>query len=397
MGLLKRIFFILFVAFIIGLVAAQIASTFLLRPVLERELRQIFKVPVHIDSAGANLFRASFWMRGISIQNAPGFKEPYALSARTVSVDLSLLSFLTSQFVVSRILFKDPQFLLEIDPKGESNFTYFADRALERFNQFDIKQPRFLHFITQYTLEKFAVKNGDFQLIDHSKPERRWTLRSISFSLARVVHPSDPKEIMPTAIYMNATVPGKEEGQILVLGRLNPFARKKNFDITASVRNLVFNQYSGLIPNFPLNFKEGILHLKTKAVGHDSQVEIQHQVKIEKLKFSMKEPDQEKQPLVLGLRPTTLAHFFNNVQSDQKPFEFNVQISGNLEDPNFNVWNQTEQKLREVISERVAREIKVLEDASLRGANLNVGAGLVPAQEGAHKGRSYVGKMAASQ
>lgn len=362
MALIKRILLIAVAGFIIILIVAQTASTFLLRPVLEREIRRIFKVPVHVDSAGANLFRASFWMKGVGLKNAPGFSEPYALSARTISVDLSLLSFLTSQFVVTRLLLKDPQFLFEINPKGESNFTFFANRVLEHFNRFQLKRPRLIHLITSYTLEKFAVRNGDFQLIDHSEPKRKWTLRSISFSLARVVHPADPEDIMPTAIYMNATVPGKQEGQVLVLGRINPFALKKSFDITASARNLIFDQYSGLIPNFPLNFKEGTLHLKIKAVCHENQVEIHHQVKIEKLKFSLKPTDQKKPPTIFGLPSTTIAHFFNQVQPDQKPFEFEFRISGNLEDPNFNIWKATEEKLQKVISERVTKEMKALED-----------------------------------
>lgn len=372
MTLLKRILLFTFIGFIIALFVVQIASVFLLRPILEKEIRKIFKVPVYINSAGANLFRASFWMKGVSLKNAPGFDEPYALSARTISIDLSLLSFLTSQFVVTRILLKDPQFLFEINPKDESNFRYFADRALEHFNKFQGKKPKLIHLITNYTLEKFAVKNGDFKLIDHSTPERKWMLKSISFSLARVVHPSDPEEIMPTAIYMNATMPGKEEGQILVLGRLNPFALKKSFDITASIRNLIFNQYSGLIPDFPLNFREGTLHLKIKAVCHDNQVDIHDEVKIEKLKFSLKEADQKKAPSIFGLPPGTLAHFFNKVHPDQKPFEFDIRISGNLEDPKFNVWKETEQKLQEVISERVTKEIKALESqtTSLRATEI---------------------------
>ncbi|GEM_PF-5847923 len=382
MTLLKRFIFISIIAIVILLIAAQIASIFLLRPILERQAREIFQVPVDIDSAGANLFRASFWMKGVRVKNAPGFQEPEALSASTISIDVSLLSFLTSQLVVTRILLKDPQILLEINKKGESNFTYFADKAVEHFNQFNFRKPRLIHLITQYTLEKFAVRNGDFQLIDHSQPARKWTLRSISFSLARVVHPSDPEEIMPTAIYMNATVPGKQEGQILVLGRLNPFALKKSFDITASARNLIFNQYSGLVPDFPLEFKEGTLHLKIKAVAHDNQVDIVDQVKIEKLKFSLKYPRQKKPPLILGLPPTTLADFFNRVQPDQKPFEFEIRVVGNLEDPKFNVWKETEQRLSEVMSERVMSEVKTLEKqtGSLRateGSGAISGSGLL--------------------
>lgn len=366
--ILRRIFFGFLILFVLCFIAAQIASSFLLRPVLEREAKKIFQVPVSIDSAGANLFRASFWMKGVRIKNAPGFGEPEALSARTVSIDLSLLSFLTSQFVVTRILLKDPQFLMEINPKGESNFNFFRDRLLEHFKRFERQKPKLIHLITQYTLEKFSVRNGDFQLIDHTKPERKWSLRAISFSLQRVIHPSDPEEALPTAIYMNATVPGKEEGQILVLGRMNPFVPRKSFDITGSARNLVFDHYSGLVPDFPLNFKEGTLQLKVKAVGHENQVDIHEQVQIEKLKFSLKEPDAKKPAMILGLPSTTIAYFFNEVQPDQKPFEFEVQVNGNLEDPNFNIWKETEQKLRDVISERITAELKALEakTASLR-------------------------------
>src|SRR3989338_9189736 len=121
MRFFRRIFFILFVGVLLSLVALQIASSFFLKPILEREARRIFQVPVLIDKAGTNLFGGSFWMKGVRMKNAKDFKEPDFLSGRTVAIDLSLLSFLTNQFVVDRILLKDPYFTIEIGERGKPN------------------------------------------------------------------------------------------------------------------------------------------------------------------------------------------------------------------------------------------------------------------------------------
>ena len=366
MNVIKKVMLIFIITLFVFLLVVQVAASFLLRPILEKELRNIFDVPVYINHAGANLFRASFWMKGIRFKNPAGFKEQDAITGRTVSIDLSLLSFLTNELVVTRIQFKDPQFILEINKQGESNFNYFMDKAIQHFQAFEKRKPKIVRLITQYTLEKFSVRNGDFQLIDYSQPERNWVLRSISFSLARIVHPGDPEEVMPTAIYMNASVPGPVEGQVLILGRLNPFVPKNSFDITASVRNLVFNQYSGLAHEFPLNFQEGTLQLKVKAVGHENQVDILYQVRVERLKFTLKETDQKKPPLVFGLAPATLVRFFNDVHPGEKPFEFEFRVTGSLEDPKFDFWRETEDQLGEIISERITTEMQTIKQRTGR-------------------------------
>ena len=357
---LRRILLILILAGVILLTAAQIASSFLLKPILERQAGHLFQVPVYVDQAGANLFTGSFWMKGVRIKNARGFQESNFLLARTISINLNLPSFLTSEFAVNRILLKDPVFTFEVNKEGQSNLSQFTDQISDRFQKFLETKPKLIRLITRFTLEKFAVRNGLLQAINQQDAERNLNFKSISFSLARLVYPPDPEEALPAAFYINATVPGAQEGQILILGRLNPFVPKKSFDITGSGKNLEFSRYSAFFPDFPLKFKEGALQFKIKALCHENQVDVYHQVRLEGLRLQAKEFRKRKPPLVFDLAPETVLHFFNDLQPAAEPFEFDFRVTGDLGDPQFNVFSAVEQRFRQTIYDRVTNQMKAI-------------------------------------
>ena len=360
MILLRRIFFVLFVVFFISLIGAQIASGFLLKPLLERQGERLFQVPVSINQAGANLFNGSLWMKGVRIKNAQGFQESDFLTARTISVDLSILSLLTSEFVLNRILLKDPAFTFETNEQGQLNTSVFLDRILAKFQKMMDKKPKLLRLITKFMLGKFAVRNGTVQMVNRSEAQMDFNFKSISFSLARLVYPPDPEEALPIALYINATAPGTTEGKILVLGRLNFFTSKKSFDITGSAKGLAFSQYGVFFQDFPLLFKEGTLQFKSKALCHENQVDIYNQVRLDGLRFTMKKFPKGKTPLAFGFAPATVAHFFNELQPAAEPFEFDFHVTGDLSDPEFNVFLTTVDRISQTINERLANQMKAV-------------------------------------
>ncbi len=372
MASLRRILLILFLTGVILLSAAQITSNFLLKPVLEREMQSIFQVPVYINEAGANLFGGSFWMKGIQIKNAQGFKESNFLTSRTISIDFNLPSLLTSELVINRILLKDPIFTFEINREGQSNAFEFRERIVNRFQKFLSTTPKLIRLITRFSLEKFSVRNGTVQVINQNDGDRNLNFKSISFSLARLVYPPDPEEALPAAFYLNATALGAQEGKVLVLGRLNPFVPKKSFDITGSAKGLAFSQYSTYFPDFPLKFTDGTLQLKIKALCHENQVDIYNQVRLEGLRFVAKGRQKGKPPLVFGLTPATILHFFNDLQPGSAPFEFDFHVTGDLGDPQFDMWSSIGQKIRQKIYDRVTSQMKIINEKAQQIAQGNI-------------------------
>jgi hypothetical protein len=343
---------------ILSLLAAQIASGFFLRPILEREGRRIFRVPVHIDRAGANIFGGSFWMKGIRIKNVEGFGEGDLMHARTLAVNLNLTSLLTHEFSVGQILLKDPFFWVEMNQQGSMNVTEFLSRAIYRFQKFAMKKQKLLQSITSYELEKFAIRRGTINLIDRRKEGRVWTLESVSFSLARVLFPPDAQEALPIAIYLNATARGAREGQILVLGRLNPFAAKKSFDITLSAKDIALNEHPYLVSDVPLQLIDGNLQLKVKALCHENQADLYFQVRLSGLKLGEKELlGQKGSSLLFGLPAETVVDFFNDLQPVSEPFSFEFRLAGDLDDPKFNLTREIKDKIREKISDRVLEKM----------------------------------------
>ena len=202
---------------------------------------------------------------------------------------------------------------VEVNEKGELNVPHFVESFTHRFRKFALRKKKIIQFITHYELEKLAIRRGTLQWVDQRTDERDWTWGSITFSLARIVYPEDPQEALPTGVYLNATVQGELEGQILVIGRFNPFAQKKSFDVTGSAKNILLSEYNYFFPSFPLAFRSGRLQLRAKALCHDNQVDLYHLVTIDNLRFAPKTPASQGQSEAFGLPPETVANFFNQM------------------------------------------------------------------------------------
>ena len=364
---IRKIIFLLLVGTVVLFVFAQVAASLMVKPIMERQLRRIFQVPIYMESAGSNLLFGSLWMKGVRIKNPEGFRSPDFLSARTVSVNVNLFSFITNEFVIRRILLKDPVFNVEVNDRGESNASQLSNRATSRFYELVEKKPKLIRLITHYAIEKFAVRRGKINFQDQRHEERRWLLASVSFSLARIVFPPDPEEALPAAVYLNATIPGAPEGKVLLLGRLNPFVLKKSFDITGSVKDLSLAYYNQFFSDYSLNFTDGIIQLKIKALCHEDQVDLYHQIHVEKMKISTS--DFRKQQRVLPmLSDETVAKFLNAVDSMKEPFDFDFKVTGDLSDPEFDLFSETAARLRETVDaklkERLAPVVEDLEKVS---------------------------------
>lgn len=364
MKLFYRLFFVLALGVVILLVVLQVASGFFLKPLLEREGRRIFRVPVHIERAGANIAFGSIWMKGVRIKNAPGFSEPDMLFARTIAIDLNMLSLLTSEFVIDRVLLKDPVITVEVNVRGEWNMTQFAGNAIYRFEKMIRKKRKFVHMVKRYELEKFAVRHGLVQFIDARQSERDWTWGSITFSLARLVFPADPEEALPVAVYLNATAQGESEGQMLLIGRLNPFAEKKSYDVTGSAKNILLGEYNYFFPRFPLAFTGGALQVKMKALCHDNQVDFASHVRIDRLRLAMKKGFLTGSPKAFGLPAETVANYFNELWPEDEPFEFSFRVTGDLDDPGFDIVSQLEKEIHRAVSEPVNKKMNDIVEAT---------------------------------
>jgi len=363
----RRPIVVIGVAAIALFVFTQTALGFLLRPALERQMRYIFRAPVHIDQAGANVLAGSIWMKDVRVKNSSGFKERDVLTVRRLSINLSILSLLTSKLVVSRIKLVEPVFYVEISKSGQMNLLYFSEQVARWSEKFLKKTRRLLRLITSYELEKFWIANGRVLLTDARQPKHRWEFRLTSFSLARLMYPPDPQEALPAALYVHAVVQSKEKGQVLVIGRFNPFADRTSFDMTASFKDLVLSDYEYFFPVFPLTFADGILQLKVKALCHENQADLDHQVRVEKLKFHSPLLSRKlKQQLVFGLPPTALAHFFNELRPVSEPFEFHFRVTGRLDDPEFDLISEVRKRIRQEIYDQVTAKMKSLTDGTQR-------------------------------
>lgn len=348
-------------------IAAQVAVGILIKPALERQLRYIFRSPVSIREAGANLLPGSVWMKDVRVRNAPGFKNRDFLAVKHASVHINFLSLLTSEFVASRIRMEEPVFYFEVAKNGQSNADYFSAQMTHWGEKFVRKTRKILRLITNYRVEKFSIRHGRTFLTDERDAGEKRTYYIDSFSLGRVMYPPDPEEALPTALYLNATIQGVQEGQVLVIGRLNPFVTKKSFDLTVSIKNFMLSE-SQLIPNFPLRFSSGTLQLKAKAVCHENQLQMDHQVRVERIQLAAANlPKQAKKTLVFGLQPKTAAQLFNELKAASEPFEFTFQVKGDIGDPKFNVFDEVRSQIAKEVQNRIGEQINSLTAAPSRG------------------------------
>jgi len=360
MNLVQRVVVTLVIGIAVVAASLQIAAEFFLKPMLEREGRRLFRVPVVIERAGANVLGGSIWMKGVHIKNAVGFSEPTFLTAKTIAIDLSVLSLLTSEFVIDRIVLKDPVVTVEFNGNGEKNLDLFSRSAARRLQRWAEKRGKLIQLATRYELEKFSVRRGTLRLVDQRKPgmEKRWS--SISFALARVVYPADPQEALPVAVYLSAATQGGQEGQAILIGRFNPFAEKKSFDVTLSLKDISLTDYNYFLPRFPLNFTQGTLQMKVKALCHDDQVDLHHQIKVKTPKLEAKAGFSGKAVEVFNLPPETVANFFNEFWPESEPFALDFDVVGNLKDPGFDIRSEIKKYITQTVHARVTQKMNEL-------------------------------------
>jgi hypothetical protein len=161
-----------------------------------------------------------------------------------------------------------------------------------------------------------------------------------------------------TASIPNDSFSGDSVGKILILGRTNPFANKKSFDVTGSIKNLSFSQYQSFMSESALPISEGALQFKVKALCHENQADIDYQVRLDGLRFSTELPPNQA-PLIFGLEPASIVNFFN--RQTQQSFEFGFRVLGDLGDPAFNIFSETAQKMEEALRNQISERMKTVE------------------------------------
>jgi hypothetical protein len=89
---------------------------------LERRGSEILGTAVHIDSVQIALQHGRGTVRGVHVTNPPGFIAPDALRLDAVTVEVDLLTLLSSPTIVRVIRLEAPQVFYEVNAQGGSNF-----------------------------------------------------------------------------------------------------------------------------------------------------------------------------------------------------------------------------------------------------------------------------------
>lgn len=359
MGIFKRLLLIIAVWAVLVLIAIQVASNFLLAPILEREGTQILQVPVRVERAWIDVFSASVWLKNVRVGNLKGFRDKDFFYAERFSVDLDFINLLANEFVVHRIRLEQPVIHFENDTKGDLNAILMLEQVRKQLKVLFPTKIRLVNWITRYELKKFSIRNGIIKLRDQRYPEQVQSLDVSSFSMARIVFPPDPEEALPTAVYLNGVIPGLKSGKILALGRINLFSDKKSFDITGSLKDAPVTDYDYFFGPSLLHFSEGIFQLKTKALCHEGQMDIFNQVVIENPKLAevkISKTSKDKPKSAFGLPKNLVASFFKDFEG--KPFDFDFRVSGDLKDPKFNLTREIQKSVQRGIYDRISKRLE---------------------------------------
>lgn len=350
-------------AVVIFFIAAGLVShfvfQFILTPLLVKEMGRAFQVPVSIESSGINLIRGSLWMKNIRIRNPRGFASPDFLTARQLYIDISTLGLIANRLLVNQIRLDDPMIFFEENTKKEWNVIRLEQNVSDSLEKFLKRRGKFFSWFARYEIGKFAIRNGGIHSMSQLMRSEKWTFQPVSFSLARIIYPSDPEEALPAAIYINALIRGARTGQLLLLGRFHPFAPKKSFDLTGSFKDIVLSEYDIFFPAFPLDFIDGTLTLKYKAICHENLLEMNFQASVRQLKFQTRPVSNGgTKILAFGIPAEAITSFFNGLRPGTNGFDFNFQVNGDLENPDFDVFREVTEKLQIEIQSRMEEKMR---------------------------------------
>ena len=348
---------IFLILFVLAFFILQVSSNFLLAPLLRKEGHALFRTPVYIEKAGANLLKGSFWMKGVKVKNREKFGETDFFSAKRLSVDINLLSLLTNQFVVGQIRLEDPVIHLVQNETGGMNIVEIINDIGGKFKKLARSNLKYLSWISLYEVEKFSIKSGSISFVNQTVPDQKFLLSPLSLSLERLAYPHDPEETLPSTVYLNTILREKFSGQMLVAGRMDPFTVKKNFDVTASFKDIVLDRTDLFFSQFPMNFEDGLLELKMKAFCQEDILDLNFDGFIHRLKFNAKLAPEGDAGLVFGIPAHKMMNFFNQLIPGKDRLDIQFQVKGDLNDPNFDIGREVRQKFEQTVRTQIENKM----------------------------------------
>lgn len=330
----QRVGILFLICFSCLFISAGIAARLTIPKLIEERCSALLGTRVHVEKAGINFLSASFWLRGLEIENFEDFKETTFLKLERMSLNLSFTSLLARQLIFEKIHLKNLMINIEKDEKGKTNLNKFHDVLESRFF------PRIhlgkKHFFTGYEIHQFAIKNGTFDYFDpHTTVGRKkWMLYNLDFSFSKFTYPPQIIDPIPTSIFFSAKVDGVREGSVLVLGSGNFFAGRKSFKFRSDLKNIMVRDLNGLFPDFTLQMTDGFLDLKSNLTATDDFLQIVNTGTVSELKLGEK-TSKQKSKTVFGYPKKDVIDLFQNMAG--RPFHFDFKVSSDLNDPKVNL------------------------------------------------------------
>ncbi len=349
---------------IILLSSAHLASQILIPSMVEKNGKTLLGVPTSVERGGINFLNATVWLEGLEVGNVPGSRERIFLSIKRLEINLSFTSFLANEFIVEEVRLINPVLNLERDPRGNLNSDVLGHRFKQLFRP-QIRIGKF-EFFQRYAIQHFSIKSGTVRHLNHNAlPEQReWVFRDIDFSFSEFNYPPRPNSPATTSFYLSSKLTGREEGKIRISGTGIFLSNNKNFKIKSSFQNIALRDVNSLnsVPT-QAGIAGGFTDIDSVFYCENNQLKIDNQIKLRNVvipETNGKKADE----IVFGFSRKTLSQFFTLM--NDKPFEFDFSVSGNLGDPSFDLKQELANSFFTSAHEKLDKSIDRLNADSLK-------------------------------
>lgn len=340
----RKKIYIIFLTILILLVALRIALPFIAKNYINKELDKIEGYQASIDHVDMGLFRGAFGIGDILIY------EEASVSPDTPFVRLPRMDF----SIDWRALFKGKIVSKIFMDSLEVNFTKFKEKESEKENP-RINFAEKLKEISPLEINRWEIKNAKIAYRDPTtSPQVNVFLDDFHMIATNLTNVENPDIELPASFTINSKAMG--DGSMVVYADLNILQQTVDFDINYSFEDIdlvSFNKFMEAYANLSLD--SGILDVYAEMVGKNGSVTGYIKPVIES--FSV---NTDKEGSIIEEIYDEVAEVAGNVLENKEKDRVasRVEISGNIEDLDANIWQTILSLLKNAFIEAYAKEIE---------------------------------------
>ena len=328
----KKTLLIILGSLLVLLIAFRLALPYILLRYVNKQLTMIDGYDGHVDNIDVALYRGAYKIKQIRLDKTGGKVPVPFFNADIIDLSVEWRALFNGR-VVAEIVVDSPKL----------NFVKGPTKATSQ-TEIDKDWTKVVDKLIPFKLNRFEIRHGEIHYRDfHSSPKVDVEATRVMIVAENLTNAKHAKDVLPSTVKGTAAV---YDGEVKLDMKIDPLNQAPTFDMNTRLTTLnivKLNDFLKAYGNF--DAEKGTISLYCEAAAKDKRVTGYVKPIIKDLKVANWKEDKGNLPKVVWESIIEgVAWLLNNKRKDQVATK--AEFTGNLDDPDFNIWGIIGQLLR---------------------------------------------------